>query len=207
MLVNSFDLNGYGGAYSLNFMGFLDRDYPYFKLRGGVSHFSLDEFSNDLDAPYSLGGTMDVDCDYGTGASRMFHILQNTFGGIYLNIASGQLKGVPMQRRLNEWLHKNGYTGINLNDIQLNAFNINLTQAADKYSFRRFYLSSDAADFSGYGEYGYQSGLSVPLHMVIRDKSNVRREAQVSLTGPLMNPGLRFNRKGSESLKLFENVE
>jgi len=151
---------------------------------------------------------MDANCEYGTGATRMFHILQNTTANISFNLSRGQMKGLPVQRRLNEWLHLNGYTGINLNDAFVNSFAVNFTQNGDKYFFRRLYLSADSIDFSGYGEYNYRNGASVPLSMTLRGTAGERRgDAQIIFSGDLMSPRLRFNRKGSEPLVLFNDAK
>lgn len=202
--INNFKLDGYNAYYNLDLSGDFARDYPYFRLRFAVKDFDLTNFSTDMKESYALGGTLNLDGEYSLGAYRMFHLLQNTQGTINVKIADGKLNGLKMQQDVNSWLFKNGYSGIDLNALNLGSFDFTLTQAADRFSFHRFALTSDMIDFYGYGKYDYKKGLNLPLTISLHNKTGIRKQARLSLTGAMLNPRLGLpNQKESERLTLF----
>lgn len=205
--VDSFTAEGYDGAYTLQMQCFLNRDYPTVSIKGGVKDFDLGKLSDDMKAAYTFSGKMNIDFDYELSAYRMLQVLQNSRGNLNISLSNAVISNSPIQKDFAAYLEKHGAIKAALSPMNITSLNIGLSQMGESFAFRNFSCSGDPLSLSGYGSYNYQSGLNVPVSAVIRDKDGKTQNAQLSLTGRLIDPAIQLKIKNAGAYSLFSDIK
>ena len=200
LLLDDFNLEGYGGIFQLKFLGLFNRDYPYISMEGGVYTLDLDSLSSDMKSRCTLGGNLLCNFDYKITAYRLSHIIENAEGTFHMSGISGSLENTSAQKKINDFLNKNGYSTVDISTITFNTASATVSQRGDKFYFRNFSLSGEDISINSWGNYVYPSGLDASLQTGVRDKNRRALQIPLILTGPLTAPclGLRNNSKAGK---------
>ena len=205
--VEDFNLDGYNASYRLELQAYFNRDYPFITIKGGVKDFDLGRLSEELRADYGFSGILNIDFDYELSAYRISQVLQNSKGNLMVGINNGRIVNSRFQKNLTEYFRHNGYEGTELSSQNIKSFNITLAQAGEFFAFRSFSCSGDPLDFSSYGTYNFETGLSIPLSLTLKDGDGRNKSAPLFLSGPILDPVIRIRYRQSEDHHLLTDIQ
>jgi hypothetical protein len=196
--LKDFTLNGYDGDYSLNFQGFLNRDYPYFEMAGFAKNLNIADFSRDYGSSFGATGTGSFECEFELNAFRISHLVEQGRGTMSISLLNGSIKKSSFQKRFSSFLDKNGYNNLQLNNLDVRQFNLTLKQVGKSFFIRNFILNSDKFNLATYGTYNYRKGFFINMFPNAYDAEKKMLRIPLKIRGPLLNPEIQIM-KGRET--------
>lgn len=216
MFLKDFALEGYGGAYELEYDGHFEYYQPQIRLKGGVKDFDLKAFHADADSGGEVGGVFSADFNYQFSGARLSHILMTSMLDVSASVKNGIVKNTHFQGELAEYFVRNGLSGADIASIAFSDFSVSFYQRAESFVVSRLSLGGDALAFSGRGKYMLEEGLdvAVPVAVKVSTEEGVAKteKAPLVVRGALKKPYLAFEKNpagknGGESKFLLFHLD
>lgn len=194
LLLTKFELEGYGARYDLSLQGYFNSEMPYFKMEGRIDEFNVTDFYADSGMKGNMTGTGRADFSYDVSVARPVDILNNSKGRYAITIAAGELKNTNFQLRLADFLKKNGYTAVDLNEINFESVTLAGTHQGEHFWISALGIRGDDILSNCFGEYQYTRGLTCNCSASLRSETS-GFTVPLKLKGPLSSPCLVISGK------------
>lgn len=208
--INDFNLSGYDGNFTFRTFLNFDSDFPWMQIKGNVSNFNLEKFSKDAGISGTLSGILNTKFDFQTSAYRFAHFVENTRGKLTVEIASGSLQRTVFQKKLIDFLRKNGYILKTIDDLTFRSAFIVFSQGGENFFIGNATVTGEEVNIRTSGRYYYHRGLSLPftVHINESEMNGTKKEIRVPLVlrGLLLNPILDVQKKNKRESDTDANL-
>jgi len=201
--LDKFSLKGYGAKYSMAIKALFNRDYPSISINARVGGLDLGLLSKDYSDNSFFSGKLYLDYQNELNAYRISHLVENTRGKLNIRINRGNFSNTEVQKNINSFLTKNGFSNINTDIINFSHLSGSFMQYGSNFYFRNLSIMSDILNFSSYGKYDYHKGIDMNIYARFTDMNKKKVRIPLKLEGKLFSPMLSMKKKKSISVSLF----
>ncbi len=197
-----FTLEGYEGIFNFNAYAALKQEYPFIKIEGGVKDLNLSQIAVNADSEIQAGGIMSSDFRFETNAFRVGQIVENGRAAINFSIKDGYISNTDKQKKISIFVKQNGYSESLPEPLTFNNLTFSFNQSSNEYYIRNFVMSGNKCNFSAYGKYIENEGLTIPVNLNINNgNSNIK--VPLLIFGNLISPCIKINEKKSNDYMCF----
>jgi len=201
MKISEFNLDGYEGEYRLEMNGYFNRDYPFFKIKGGAGNVKLASIPSQKEDPeYSI---LNLDFDYELNAYRLAQLLDNSKGNVFISLSKGIQKNAYFSKRISEFLKLNNLPQLATSDLNINSINLTINQMGENFYFRNVIFDAKDLHFTGFGKYLFHGGMTCPVNMKYKTSKGTSKNVPLEIKGRFTDPVLKIRYKKKAKAFLF----